>query len=370
MNVRIALILLAVSATTAAGDTDYKTGMSRRVFFDARTRQKGYAGPGRQELPPADAKEVLIGYFGPRKPSDPKVDDMYRAACLAIEQANRAGGYNGVPFRLVSGLSGNRWQSGAAEVVRMAYVHKVWAIIGGIDGPSTHVAEQVVVKTRLALLNHGSTDRTANLVNVPWMFSCLPGDHVQAPILAREIESHVGDKPFLLVSSVDHDSHVFITELKKSLVQRRLAPCCHFEFKSGQKNYDELVQKIIQTKAHVLVIIAPPQESAQLISVVRKKDFKGSIFAGPRAGCRRFLEEAGRAAEGVVFPLLYRPDKRSRDSEEFTKRFGRCPDYLAAHTYDAVNLLVVAIRKARLNRPRICDAVRGLSPWQEITGYI
>ena len=344
---------------------------SRKVFFDARTRQTHYAGPGRQNLPPANVKEVLIGYFGPNKPSDPEGHDMYRAACLAIERANKAGGYNGLPFRLVPGWSGNRWQSGAAEVVRMAYTHKVWAIIGGIDGPSTHVAEQVVAKARLTLLSPGSTDRTVNLVNVPWMFSCLPGDHLQAPVLAREIESHVGKKPFLLVSSVDHDSHLFITELKKSLVQRQLAPCCHFEFKPGQKDYDELVQKIVQTNAHALVIIAPPQESAQLISVVRKKDFKGSIFAGPCAGSRRFMEEAGRAAEGVVFPLLYRPDKRSRDfEEEFTKRLGRCPDYLAAHTYDAVNLLVAAIRKARLNRPRICDAVRELSPWQGITGRI
>jgi ABC-type branched-subunit amino acid transport system substrate-binding protein len=179
------------------------------------------------------------------------------------------------------------------------------------------------------------------------------------------------ENPFLIVSSTDHDSHLFTVELGRSLAQRRLAPCYHFEFKSGQNDYDELVQKIVQTKAHALVIIAPPQESAQLISVVREKDFKGSIFAGPRAGCRRFLEEAGRAAEGVVFPLLYRPDKRSRDfEEEFAKRFGRCPDYLAAHTYDAVNLLVAAMRKAGLNRPRICDAVRGLSPWQGITGRI
>ncbi|UCE47300.1 MAG: hypothetical protein JSW47_17055, partial [Phycisphaerales bacterium] len=134
MTVRIALILLAGSAGAVAGQTNYKNDSSREVFFDATSRQTIYAGPGRREPAAADVKEALIGYFGPNKASDGHCSDMYRAATLAIDQANLAGGLNGVPFRLVTGWSDNTWQSGAAEVVRMAYAHKVWAIVGGIDG--------------------------------------------------------------------------------------------------------------------------------------------------------------------------------------------------------------------------------------------
>ena len=88
-------------------------------------------------------------------------------------------------------------------------------------------------------------------------------------------------------------------------------------------------------------------------------------------GKRSFLEQAAEAAEGAVFPLLYTHGKESESfDEKFTARFGKQPDYLAAHTYDAVNLLVAAIRKAGLNRARIHDAVRSLSPWQGVTGEI
>jgi len=430
MNVRTALILLAVYVTTVTGETNSRKGSSREVFFDARTRQTLYAGPGRQEFAPADVEEVLIGYFGPNKASDAQESDMYRAASLAIDRANQAGGFNGVPFRLVPGWSDNTWQSGAAEVIRMAYTQKVWAIVGGIDGPSTHVAEQVVAKARLTLLSPGSTDRSANLVNVPWMFSCLPGDHLQAPILARAIASHVRlcrktpssarerailspgkdgevsrrrigsivdvglrrrcrqaeerplearsgfptepmENPFLLVSSTDHDSHLLTVELGRSLAQRRLAPCFHFEFKPGQKNYSLLADKIVQAEVRALVLIAAAEESAQVICTLREKGFKGIVFGGPRMGSRSFLEKAGKVAEGVIFPLLYTPGKESDSfEEEFACRFGNRPDYLAAHTYDSVSLLIAAIRKAGLNRPRICDAVRELSPRQGVTGSI
>lgn len=364
-------MLFALSSMIWAGGTHSGKDLSHEVFFDARIRQTDYAGPGREKCPPADVKEVLIGYFAPSMPSDPRGCDMWNAACLAVDQANRAGGYNGLPFRLVAGWSDNPWGSGVTEVTRMAYVHKVWAVIGGIDGPSTHLAEQVVAKARLTLLSPASTDKTVNLANVPWMFSCLPGDHLLAPILAQAIASEVGEKSFLLVSAVDHDSHLFTVELTKSFIQHKLAPSYHYEFKPGQSNYDGLVEKIVHNKAHALVLIAAARQSAQIISAIRQEGFKGLIFGGPWMGNRSFLEQAGDAAEGVVFPLLYTHVKESNSFEEkFTSRFGKQPDYLAAHTYDAVNLLIAAIHKAGLNRVRIHDAVRSLSPWQGVTGKI
>ena len=369
--IHTSFILFALSSMIWTGDTYSGRDSSHGVFFEARTRQVDYVGPGREKCFPVDVKEVLIGYFGPSKPSDPQGGDMWSAACLAVEQANRVGGYNGLPFRLVAGWSDNLWGSGVTEVTRMAYVHKVWAVIGGIDGPSTHLADQVVAKARLTLLSSASTDKTVNLANVPWMFSCLPADHLQAPILARAIASDVGDKSFLVVSAVDHDSHLFTVELTRSFVKHRLVPSYHIEFKPGQENYDALVEKIVQAKAHALILVAAAPESAQIISAVRQRGFKGIIFGGPCMGRRSFLEQAGDAAEGVVFPLLYTHSKGSDSfDKKFTSRYGKRPDYLAAHTYDAVNLLIAAIRKAGLNRARIHDEVRSLSPWQGVTGKI
>ena len=364
-------ILFALSSMIWAGDNRSDKQPSRTVFSNLRTRQTNYAGPGREKSPPADVKEVLIGYFGPSTPTDPRGGDMWNAACLAVEQANRAGGYNGLPFRLVAGWSDNPWGSGVTEVTRMAYVHKVWAVIGGIDGPSTHLAEQVVAKARLTLLSSASTDKTVNLANVPWMFSCLPADHLQAPVLAQAIASKVGEKSFLFVSAVDHDSHLFTVELTRSLLKHKLTPSYHFEFKPGKKNIDGLAEKIVHAKAHTLVVIATAPQIAKIISAVRQRGFKGLVFGGPRMGRRSFLEKAGDAAEGVVFPLLYtHGNGPSSFDKKFTIRFGKRPDYLAAHTYDAINLLIAAIRKAGLNRPRIHDEVRALSPWNGVTGKI
>ncbi len=95
---------LCVSAFAAGAEPDdapQKRDAARPVYHDGRKRPLEYAGPGRELGEPADAEEVRIGYFGPSDPAHAEFGDLWSAAQLAIEQANRQGGYHGKPFRLV-----------------------------------------------------------------------------------------------------------------------------------------------------------------------------------------------------------------------------------------------------------------------------
>ena len=73
--------------------------------FDASERRPEYRGPGRELPPPGDLDEVRIGYFGPSDPDDPDGGDPWLAAGLAVEEANAAGGYDGLPYRPVPSWS-------------------------------------------------------------------------------------------------------------------------------------------------------------------------------------------------------------------------------------------------------------------------
>ena len=320
---------------------------------------------------PCEAEDVLIGYFGPASPNHPDAGDMWCAASMAIDEANQAGGCQGLPFRLVTSWSANPWGSGVADVARMAYVDKVWAIVGGIDGASTHLAEQVVAKARLVLMNPVATDKSINMASVPWMFSCVPLDDVQARTLVEAIASDVGEQSFVIVSATDHDSHLFTAELLKAFKGYDLAPAFHFECALGPQKSPGVLERVRAINPKTMVLIAGAQDSARWLKKLRAGGYEGAIFGGPWMGRRAFIEQAGAAAEGVrlPWPLTTSPTSRAF-SERFTQRFGRSPYYAAGHTYDAVCLLVAAIRRGGLDRTRIRDAVRELSPWAGVTGEI
>jgi ABC-type branched-subunit amino acid transport system substrate-binding protein len=340
-------------------------------FFDATRQRVEYAGPGRDDPEPAGIDEVRIGYFGPSDPSHPLGGDMWLASRLAVEEANRDGGYRGIPFRLVPSWSDTPWGTGVADLARRVYSEGVWAIIGSIDGASTHLAEQVVAKARLTLINPAGTDKTVNLANVAWMFSCLPADDALARVLGSAIMDEIGRRPFVVLSTTDHDSHHAALELTTYLGREGRSPLYLMEFETGATDLSSMLERVATSDAAAVVVFADPIDSARMVSALRRLDGDLAVFGSHSMGRRAFLEAAGSDADGVVFPLPCDAAVFSSSfAAEFFSRFGRRPDCTAAQTYDTTRVTIEAIREAGLNRARIRDAIEALSPWTGVSGTI
>jgi branched-chain amino acid transport system substrate-binding protein len=54
----------------------------------------------------------------------------------------------------------------------------------------------------------------------------------------------------------------------------------------------------------------------------------------------------------------------------YEARWGEPPDSVAAQSYDVVRLAADAVRRAGLNRARIHDSLRALSPWEGVAGIL
>lgn len=324
--------------------------------------------PGKTSSNPAALSEVKIGYFGPNDPDDPLSGDLWLAASLAIEELNRDNGYQGVPYKLVQGWSKDPWGTGISLVTRMVFEERVWALIAPVDGPSTHLAEQVVAKARLPLLNPGSSDRTANLANVPWIFSCLPGENLQVPVLFQTLMDRTGERPFVLISATDHDSRVLATEFERYISTRGVSPALHVKYSPQETRSLQPVDDIGET-AGAFVILAGPRESAEIANMLRLR-FKSPLIGGPAMGRSLFLKDAGSSSEGVLFPLLGNFGLNDSFAMKFRKLYGRTPDFAARQTYDSVHLLALAIEEAGLEHERIREAIRNLVPWKGVNGIV
>ncbi len=305
-----------------------------------------YNGPGRNEPEPKGLTEVRIGYFGPGEPRHPVGGTFWVGAKRAIEEANREGGYHGLPFRLVQAWSDNPWRAGASVVVRMAYTDHVWAVLAGIDGVTAHLAEQVVAKALLPLVDMGSTDKTVNMAYVPWAFSLAPDD----PKIAAALGESLRGSRFILYSATDHDSRALAGDLLAWLRRNQTLPVRHVEFQPGAQDAPALAA---EADAPAAVVIAGAEDSARLIRELRRVKPDLRIYGGPSIGRAAFAE----ARDGIGYPVL-------------APEVPGLPDYAAVYAYDATRLLVTAIRKAGLNRARIRDAIQQLSGWQGASGPV
>jgi branched-chain amino acid transport system substrate-binding protein len=341
-----------------------------RPYKEAREAPLEYRGAGR-ELPEPEVDEVVLGWFGPGDPDDPVGGEFWRGALLAQEELNAAGGDRGRPFRLVPGWSENPWGTGVVQVTKMVYEHGAWAILGAIDGAATHLAEQVALKARVTLLSTGSTDVTANMASVPWMFSCLPSDEAQAPVVAAAVADAAQGGAFAIAAAAEHDAHAALVELRQALFARRLTPASLLEFDPVELDLDPLAARLREASPHAVVVLAPPLAGARLVVALRRQGFSGRLIGGPTLALNAFARAAGESAEGVVVPRLWEPTPRwDSFARMYENRWGGPPDHAAAQSYDAVRLVADALRRAGLNRARIRDAVRDLSPWRGVAGIV
>jgi ABC-type branched-subunit amino acid transport system substrate-binding protein len=326
-------------------------------YMDRTKRQMLYEGPGGDEPEPEGLDEVRIGYFGPSDAAHTEGGSFWLGAVRAIEEVNREGGYRGLPFRLVAKWSDSPWTAGGRMVVEMAYNDRVWAIIGSIDGVATHVAEQVVTKAQLPLIDPGSTDRTVNAAMVPWMFSCLPGDPMIADALAPHLAAEAGDAGPVLLSSTGHDERHLAEEFKHWFATRRPGFSKVLDFQPGDGNLEAVVEQA--AGSHAVMVLGGVSDTARAVRLLRERASSTLIYAGPAAARTAFRALAGAASEGVRCPKL---------TSEATAEQGK--DYAALECYDAARLVAAAIRMGGLNRIRICRALVRLSPWQGAAGEI
>jgi ABC-type branched-subunit amino acid transport system substrate-binding protein len=332
-----------------------------------------YVGPGRELAPPADLGEVRLAWFGPPEEANAEWGDAWRGALVAVEEANAGGGYRGLPFRLVAAWSESPWGSGVADLAKLVFGGGVWAVVGGVDGTTTHLAEQIVVKGRLPLVSPGGTDPSVNFTAVPWMFTLLPTDDRLAPILADAVLGGAGGGAWAVVTTSDRDTRVAWRAVRAVLAARRLsAPAQDLVVPAAGSHYEEAAADVVRSGARAVLVLAGARDAARIVRALRVAGLEGTVVGGAPVGRRIFAEEAGAAAEGVLFPLLFDPEapEAAAFSRAFSERWGGDPDYLAAHAHDAVHLVVDAVRRAGPNRAKIRDALVSLAPWRGAAGTV
>jgi branched-chain amino acid transport system substrate-binding protein len=313
--------------------------------------------------------EVVLGWFGPGDPAHPEFGDFWRGAVVALEQENAAGGYRGKPFRLLPAWSESPWKGGIADLTRLVYDRHAWAVIGGVDGTTTHLAVQVALKSRFLLLSPGSTDASADYANVPWLFSLPPSDERIAPVLVEAIGKAAAGGPVTIVAATDHDSHAALVALRRALRERKVALAALVELAPAPEDLPAVARRLLRGSPRVVIVLAPSVLAGRLVVAIRGAGYGGTIVGGAPAARAAFGRAAGEEVEGVIAPRLVGPTSEAW-GQAYARRWGEPPDEAAAYGYDAVRLVVAAVREAGLNRARIRDAVRSLAPRSGATGPV
>ncbi len=335
-----------------------------------------FRGTGRDAKTTKPTETVRIGVLAPSG-SAPDADlgrEMIDGIALAIEQANAAGAFQGIPFETLLRQDTGAWGSTANEIVAFKFQDDVLAVIGSIGGANTHVALRVALKVQLPMLNTATTDPTLTETGIPWIMRCMADDRQQGYALAHHIFNKCDIKKVAALRVNDRFGRTGLAEFRDAARRLRHPLRVELRWERGDRDFREQLDRIVRTGAEAVVLWGNASDTAAVVREMRRRNMPQLIFGCDRLVSGRFLKQAGDAAEGVVAVATFNPTEPNPRYTEFSKafqeRFNREPDTFAAHAYDGANILIESIRKGGLNRVRVRDALYEHRQYDGVTGRI
>src|SRR5450755_1702765 len=354
-----------------------------------------YSGAAR-DIPDPDLKdltEIRIGFLGPidKNPEQVFGQRMLNGAQLAIDDANALGGYCGKPFKLLPRNDYDNWQAkavygddrpttsdiwGAAsnQTVKMIYDDQDWAIFGSISSESTHIALRLALRAEIPIVNSASTDPTIPETYIPWYFTNLQDDRVQANTLARHIYDELKLERVALLR-INNRYGRFGSPKFKDASQRLGHPVAiEQKFPAGTTDFRRELRVIQNSRVDGVVLWTDEVQTAMILKQMHELGMKQRVFGSYRTIGDDLIAHAGELAEGfeAVFPYdASRTDPPwQKFNRDYAQKYNQKPEQFASLAYDAMKLLLNSICRAGLNKARIMDALAQVYEYDGVTGHM
>ena len=286
--------------------------------------------------------------------------EITAAAELAIDEANKAGAYKGRKFKLQVRTAEGFWGAGSKESVSLVYEDQVRAIIGSLDGRNGHLAEQVATKSHLTYIECYATEPTLSQAFVPWFMRVVPNDNQQSELITAQILKEGGSRVVIL-SNGSYDCKYALKSLTKSLAREAGISPMVITLDPENPELNKLTQRINGHNPDHLVLPFDAAFMKDLVDVLTDAypDLKiyGTLHFAIGAEKRK---ESWKQYEGMYLtgPL----------------NSGQEPAFPAgshaAFIYDAVNLVIHAIREVGTQREAITEAISGTTYANGASGSI
>ncbi len=357
-------------------------------FKEHFLEQMEYTGPGRAIPEPDDVKSVKIGFIGPimstvsvatggKSHEESLGIKMLQGARLAIEHANARGGYlkRKVPFELVIANDNGLWGSSGNEIIKMAYLDKVWAILGTIDSANTHIAIRVALKAEVPMMASGDSDPTYIETNIPWVMRSMGDDRQQGYLIVDYLYRKMDYKRVGIIRASNRYGRFGVREINDGSRRLERPIVMEMAYKLGSTDFSMELGRLKDSNVDAVVHWGDAQEGALVLNQMRKMGMNQPFFCSDRCVQDEFRRLAGDNAEGVICGYPWNPNRQDPKLEAFKQafrqRYGEEPETYAAHAYDGMNMLIWAIQTAGLNRAKIRDMLAYMpKPWPGVTGDI
>ena len=324
--------------------------------------------------------EIYLGVIAPLTGDIPKVgQDTVEAAEMAVDEINAACGLevDGESYEVIIVVEDNesKAESSVAVATRLIVEEDVLGIIGPQASKQAVPTGQVANDRETPMISPWSTNPDTTF-DRPWVFRAAFLDPFQGPVVASFVQNEFGAETAAVLYDVGSDYPKGLAENFRDAATANGIEVVGFEtFTTGDTDFSSQLTNIIADSPDVIFTPQYYNEVPLIVQQARELGYEGPIVGSDSWGTADLLDLCGEACNGLFFSTHYAPDIATEVGQTFIsayeERYNATPSDVAALTYDAFQMMFMAIENANsMDKADVRDALANIELFEGVTGVM
>jgi branched-chain amino acid transport system substrate-binding protein len=332
------------------------------------------------------ADTITVGFNIPLTGDIPKVGEASKyAAEIRMAEINGAGGLKvgakTYKLQFIYEDNESKAESATAAALKLITQNSVLAMIGPQSSKQAIPAGEVANANKTPMISPWSTNPKTT-ENRPYVFRACFLDPFQGPVAAKFVTEEFGAKKAAVLYDIGSDYPKGLAEFFKEAFEKihGAGSVVAFEtFTTKDKDFSAQLTKIVGSGADVLFTPQYYDEVPLIVKQAKELGWKKPIMGSDSWGSAELMNLCGDACKGSFFSTHYAAAGAKGATKEFIDKYkakyGYVPDDVGALTWDAINLLMVAIQNTgglsgdiNKDRDAVKDQLTKVKDFDGITG--
>ena len=333
--------------------------------------------------PAAAAKTIKIGFNIPLTGDNPDVGASSKNAAEMYLDKHSSLTVGGEKYDLEFIFEDNEYKAESAVKINTKLITEegVLGIIGPQSSSQAVPAGGVANNYKTPMISPWSTNPNTTL-DRPYVFRGCFLDPFQGPVIANFATDEFGAKKAAVLYDIAADYPKGLAEFFKAAFEEihGKGSVVAFEtFTTGDKDFSAQMTNIVMSGADVLFVPQYYSEVPLIVNAAKEMGWSKPILGSDSWGGGDLMGLCGDACVGYYFPTHYAAAGATGATkifiDEYTAKFGKTPDDVAALTWDSLGLMIQAIKNTgglsgdiKADRTKVKDALASIKDFPGITG--
>ncbi len=320
---------------------------------------------------------IQVGFFGALTgPTATFAQSGKNGVTLAVEKINAAGGVlGGKRIELIVEDDRGEPSEAASAVSKLITRDHVVALIGEQASSRTIAAAPIAQSYGVPMISPTSTNIEVTKKG-DYIFRVCFTDPYQGAVLASFARKNLGANTAAQLVDVRNDYSVGLAAaFRESFEKAGGRIVAEQKYSEGDSDFSAQLTALRPLDPDVIVVPGYYTDAGLIARQAKSLGIRAVLLGGDGWDSPKLIEIGGESVEGTYFSNHYSADDPSPAVRQFValyrKKFGVEPDSIAALSYDAVELLADAIRRAGSTEgKRVRDALADTKDLSGVSGKI